>query len=558
METLRLIPEPKTVEWTGGRCGREALAREPQVEADGALLGEAYRLKLRSDGVRIAAGSDVGAFRARQTLAQLKAQAAADGSLPALRIEDAPAFRHRGVLIDISRGRVPRPERLKRRLAWLASMKINHVQLYFEHPFAFAFDPDISGEDAYGPDVVHDLDTFCRALHIELVPCFTCFGHLGKILSLPRYRGLAEVEFPAADWASATFLQRLHGATVNPDHPGTLPLFERLLGEFLPCFSAGSFNLCGDETYELGAHLGQPSSAALGELYARHVRNIAALAEAHGKAVMLWGDMLRKHPEAIGRLPAGATVLDWAYFPSNDFTRCRQFAEAGVPFWTCPSTRGFGALFNRVPEAAEVIRRQAEVAVAFGGEGLLNTDWGDFGHFNLPAASLHPLALGAALAWNPKTTDADFDAAFSRFVHPAEWAREAGALPMRATVSPFASVHPRLPEEAKEPLPKDVAEATAQAARCLAAAFDGAAPTDAFDETDARQLALAIRMIEFAARCDGGRWTGAEAVEQLDVLEKAYVPLWFEESLPRGVLDVHAWIFAPLRGRLLAQMDGAK
>ena len=547
METLRLIPEPKSVERLGGRCGRLALEREPKVVNDSAFAGEAYRLELGADGVRIAAGTDEGVFRARQTLAQLKAQVAADGSLPSLCIEDAPAFRHRGVLMDISRGRVPRPERLKRRLALLAAMKINHVQLYFEHPFAFAFDPDIAGEDAYGPDVVRDLDDFCQALHIELVPCFTCFGHLGKILSLPQYRALAEVEFPAADWAGATFLQRLHGATVNPDHPGTLALFEKLLGEFLPCFTAGTFNLCGDETYELGAHLGQPTSAGLGELYARHVRNIAGIAKKHGKSVMLWGDMLRKHPEAIGQLPDGATVLDWAYFPSNDFTRCRQFAEAGVPFWTCPSTRGFGMLFNRVPEAAEVIRRQVDAASAFGGEGILNTDWGDFGHFNMPAASLHPLALGAALAWNPKTSDGDFDAAFTRFFHSAEWAREAGALPVRAAVSPFAPVHPRLPEEARVSLTRDIAESTAQMAGRLAAAFGGAARTEGFDDTDARQLALALRMVEFAARCDGGMLAGAAAIERLDALEKAYVPLWFEESLPRGVLDVHARIFAPLR-----------
>lgn len=550
MEALRLIPEPKAVECLDGRCGREALAREPLFEPDPALPVEAYRLVLRPDGVSIASGTGEGAFRARQTLAQLKAQTAPDGSLPALRIEDAPTLRHRGVLIDISRGRVPRPARLKRRLEWLAALKINHVQLYFEHPFAFAFDPDIAGEDAYGPDVVRDLDAFCRVLHMELVPCFTCFGHLGRILSLPRYRALAEVPFPASDWAGATFLQRLHGATVNPDHPGTLPLFGKLLGEFLPCFSARSFNLCGDETYELGAHLGHPSSDELGGLYARHVRNIAALAEEHGKSVMLWGDMLRKHPGAVAGLPPGATVLDWAYFPSNDFTRCRQFAEAGVPFWTCPSTRGFGTLFNRVPEAAEVVRRQADAAVAFGGGGLLNTDWGDFGHFNMPATSCHPLALGAALAWNPKTSDAYFDAAFSRFFHPAAWAREAGALPPRAAVSPFAPVHPRLPEEAKAPLPQDLAEATAQTAGRLAAAFEGAPPTDAFDEADARQAALALRMAEFAAQRDGGLLDGAAAVAHLDALEKAYVPLWFEESLPRGILDVHARIFAPLRSRL--------
>lgn len=33
-------------------------------------------------------------------------------------------------------------------------------------------------------------------------------------------------------------------------------------------------------------------------------------------------------------------------------------------------------------------------------------------------------------------------------------------------------------------------------------------------------------------------------------IEKAYAPLWFAESLPRGLLDIHARGFEPMRQRL--------
>jgi hypothetical protein len=57
----------------------------------------------------------------------------------------------------------------------------------------------------------------------------------------------------------------------------------------------------------------------------------------------------------------------------------------------------------------------ARFGVEAGAAGLLNTDWGDCGHVNLPAASYHGLAFGAALSWNAGDGGdaADFDGRFS-------------------------------------------------------------------------------------------------------------------------------------------------
>lgn len=552
-ELPRLIPAPRRLERRPGWCGAEALAREPRTETDSSLAPEAYRLEAGEAGTKIAASGELGFFRARQTLDQLRLSAAGRG-IPALAIEDEPALPVRGVLLDISRGRVPRRARLERAIRRLAALKVNHLELYFEHPFRFAFDGDIAGEDAYSPDDLRALDALCRELHIDFVPCFTCFGHLGKILSLPRYRALAEAEFPASDWAHATFLQRLRGATVNPDAPGTRALFETILGEFLPCFSSPNFNLCGDETYDLGAHLGPGATGQeLAALYARHVWTIQEIAGKFGKTVWLWGDMLHKHPDTVPLLPTNATILDWAYFPSNDFTRCRLFAESGRRFLTCPSTRGFGMVFNRISEASDVIRRQTDAALRFGAAGLLNTDWGDFGHFNMPASSLYPLALGAAQAWNPDTSENDFDEAFSAYFHPVPLAKEAGEFPLRVVASPFAPVHPRLALEAQTPLDPGLAAEAVQRAEQIATAFAELEPTPFCDRAELDELALAARTIRWNALREAGTIPPAELISALDALEKAYTPLWFEESMPRGMLDIHARIFQPMRELLQRQ-----
>ena len=508
---------------------------------------ESYRLRIAPDGIVLAAPDAAGFFYALQTLRQIRAQSGA--ALPCLEIEDAPVWPLRGYYLDVSRGRVPRLEMLQRRIRLLASLKINHLQLYFEHPFRFRFDPAIAGDgDAYDADDLKALDAFCREHFIELVPSFTCFGHLGRILSLPQYRDLAEVEFPAPSWEAATWLQRLRGCTIHTRDPDAQDLLRRILDEFLPCFSSSRFNLCGDETYDLGKRTPDATPADLARQYVDHVLFLHKEAARHGKSLMLWGDMLLKHPDAIDNLPPGCEILDWAYFPSNNFEKCGEFIARGLSTVVCPSVRGFGRIFNAVEEARVVLAKYARTGQELGARGLLNTDWGDFGHFNMPPCALHGLALGAQLAWNPAhDAGKDFDRAFSKILfgagdsRPAELFALAGSVPAAVSAWPFAPLK-------NIPPPDDPSRALGIAAQAPAWAegFSGLAPTEWADETDHAQLALACRFLQVNALVASGA-PSSQTRPLLDELEKAYAPLWFVESCPRGLLDLHARGFEPMR-----------
>ena len=511
---------------------------------------ESYRLEIGPAQIVIAAPDAAGFFYALQTLRQIRAQSGA--ALPGLEIRDAPVFPLRGYYLDLSRGRVPRLDMLKRRIRLLAALKINHLQLYFEHPFRFAFDPAIAGDgDAYSADDLKALDACCREHFIELVPSFTCFGHLGRILSLPQYRDLAEVEFPAPSWEAATWLQRLRGGTLHTRDPRAQDLLRRILGEFLPCFSATRFNLCGDETYDLGKRTPNATPADLARQYTDHIRFVQQEAARHGKTLMLWGDMLLKHPETLDQIPAGCEILDWAYFPSNNFEKCGEFTARGLPTAVCPSVRGFGMMFNAVEEARAVLAKYARTGQRLGARGLLNTDWGDYGHFNLPPCALHGLALGAQLAWNPANDEGTaFDRALSAVIfgaddaRPAELFSRAGSVPAAVAAWPFAPLK-NIPPPA-DPGP---AREIATLASAWADGFTRLTPTEWADETDHAQLALACRFLQFGALLAAGA-PSKQTRPLLDDLEKAYAPLWFAESLPRGLLDIHARGFAPLRNQL--------
>lgn len=509
---------------------------------------ESYQLRITPRHIHITAPDAAGHFYALQTLRQIRQQTAPH-TLPCLTITDAPAWPLRGYYLDISRGRIPRLETLKRRIRLLASLKINHLQLYFEHPFRFQFDPDIAGaDDAYAPRDLQTLDTFCREHFIELVPSFTCFGHLGRILSLPAYRHLAEAEFPAPSWEDATWLQRLRGATIHSRDPEAQQLLRNILDEFLPCFSSPRFNLCGDETHDLGRRTPHATPADLARQYTDHLRFLHREAARHGKSLMLWGDMLLHYPDTLPALPDNSTILDWAYFPSNNFTKCHTFTERNLPTIVCPSVRGFGQIFNAVEEARAVITAYARTGHQHGARGLLNTDWGDYGHFNMPPAALHGLALGAQLAWNPANDpSADFDRAFSRVIFGAPTPRPAALFSQAGSVPPAISAWPFAPLK-NIPPPQDLSPvvAVAEQAPAWAAEFEKLPPTEWADETDHAQLALACRFLHLGAQL-ALQAPPSTTRRQLDELEKAYTPLWFAESLPRGLLDIHARGFEPLR-----------
>ena len=96
---------------------------------------EAYRLTIGQDFIEICAATSIGIFYGIQTLRQIIRQNGA--LLPNLKIEDEPYFNNRGFYHDVTRGKVPTLETLKQLVDRAAFYKINQLQLYVEHTFAF-------------------------------------------------------------------------------------------------------------------------------------------------------------------------------------------------------------------------------------------------------------------------------------------------------------------------------------------------------------------------------------------------------------------------------------
>src|SRR5947199_8427516 len=107
----------------------------PSVAIDSSLPRQGYRLRISDGGVELTAADDAGAFYGKGTLHQLRREHG--GELPLCEIDDSPDLPVRGVMLDVSRDKVPTMQTVEDLIDRLASWKVNQVQLYMEHTFAY-------------------------------------------------------------------------------------------------------------------------------------------------------------------------------------------------------------------------------------------------------------------------------------------------------------------------------------------------------------------------------------------------------------------------------------
>jgi len=387
------------------------------IESDAAPNhASGYKLQIARHGIEITYRDTGGLWAAKATLRQLRREYGR--KLPCLVIRDWPDFIRRGVMLDVSRGRVPKVETLLDLAEKLADFKINELQLYTEHTFAYRNYKSVwQSWGALTAQDIRRLDTRCRELGIDLVPNQNSFGHLRYFLEHPRVRPLAEVAEPYED-ASGEFVRR--PSTLAPNHPGTLPFLRGLYGELLPNFSSHFFNVGCDETWDLGRGQSKKicKTKGKGTVYLDFLKRVQREVAKHGKRAMFWGDIILKYPKLIGKLPKDVVALNWGYEANHPFDQeTALFKKSGIPFYVCPGTSTWMTMVGKQDNALKNLRRAASAGRKNGAIGYLITDWGDGGHPQPLPVSWLPLATGAAIAWNGRSiNEASFFSALSRDV----------------------------------------------------------------------------------------------------------------------------------------------
>ena len=405
---LNLLPYPRSLKWRAGNFilpKHRPLAAIRIVRTPAAPRHpEGYTLTIDRRGVQIEYRETGGLRAAAATLRQLLREYGR--RLPCLKIRDWPDFARRGVMLDVSRGRVPKLETLLDLAEKLSDFKINELQLYTEHTFAYKKHKSVwQSWGALTAKEIQTLDARCRELGIDLVPNQNSFGHLRYFLEDARLKKLGEIAEPFLA-ETKDFLRR--PTTLAPNHPGTLPFLRGLYDELLPNFSSPFFNIGGDETWDLGKGQSKKLCDARGKgrVYFDFLKKLQHEVKTRDRQMMFWGDIILKYPKLIRELPKNVIALNWGYEANHPFEKdAAQFAKAKIPFYVCPGTSTWQTIVGKHDNALANLRAAAKAGKKFGALGFLNTDWGDGGHPQPLAVSWPLFAAGAALAWNANALD---------------------------------------------------------------------------------------------------------------------------------------------------------
>jgi hypothetical protein len=357
-----------------------------------------YSIVCNNNGIILESSGEAGIFYGLQTLKQILEQTC--GRPPVFHIKDRPDFNARGLMLDISRCKVPTMDTLRACVRMMASLKLNQLQLYTEHTFAFSahetvwrgFSPVTSAE-------ILELDAYCRTHFVELVPNLNSFGHFARWLCHPQYRYLAECP---DGYTSTSGLHLPWSGTLSPNAK-SLTFLNGLYNEMLPNFTSRMFNVGCDETTELGKGKSTAKCKKNGTtaVYLDFLLKIDKLSHRYGRNIQFWGDIILHEPSLISKLPRDITALDWGYESDHPFeSQTMQFAKSGVPFYVCPGTSAWSSLTGRTANCIGNLSNAAKNGLKNKAAGYLITDWGDGGHHQYFPLSYMGIYCGAGYSWN--------------------------------------------------------------------------------------------------------------------------------------------------------------
>jgi hexosaminidase len=290
------------------QCGGPGQAL-PSMDED-----ESYSLEVSDKQARLNAATVVGALRGMETFLQLLESDRAGYYLPAVRIEDKPRFRWRGLLIDIGRHYEP-PEVLKRNLDAMAAVKLNVLHWHLTEDQGFRVESKkypklhLMGSDGlyYTQEQVRDIIAYASERGIRVVPEFDIPGH--STSWLVGYPELGSAPGPYQIERGAGIFE----PALDPTREEVYKFLDGFLGEMAALFPDAYMHIGGDENEgkqwdknpQIQAFMKAKGIKDSHALQAYFNGRLLQILTKHGKKMMGWDEVL--HPD----LPKNVVIHSW-------------------------------------------------------------------------------------------------------------------------------------------------------------------------------------------------------------------------------------------------------
>lgn len=281
-----------------------------QLVDDPALGDEGYRLVV-DDAIRLSARTDAGLLHAVQTLRQLlPAVAQTDYRLSHVVINDVPAYRWRGISLDVARSFLP-VEYLEKHIDRMALFKLNRLHLHLTDDQGWRIEikrypklVEIGGGSAveggragyYTQEQLKHLVAYAQARGVTIVPEIDMPGHVQAALA--SYNELACDDVENRSVYSGV---EVGFSVLCMEKPEVVyPFVRNVLEEVLAIFPSQEIHIGGDEIKH--------------PLYADFVGRTAAMVDEMGRTPVAWeeGSVADMKPNVLLQLWNDGYAIDAA------------------------------------------------------------------------------------------------------------------------------------------------------------------------------------------------------------------------------------------------------
>ena len=209
---------------------------------------ESYRINIEPQSVILEAETDIGALRGMETFLQLLDADEKGYFFPVVKINDAPRFPWRGLLIDVCRHFMP-VEVIKRNLDGMAAVKMNVLHWHLSEDQGFRVEcktfPKLHelGSDGlyYTQAQVKDIIQYAADRGIRVIPEFDLPGHATSwLVAYPELASLPGPYKIERGWG-------VFDPTFNPTIEKTYQFLDAFFKEMSALFPDEYFHIGGDE-----------------------------------------------------------------------------------------------------------------------------------------------------------------------------------------------------------------------------------------------------------------------------------------------------------------------
>lgn len=309
---------------------------------------------------------------------------------------ETPCIETVGIMFDVSRNAVLKPETMRFFLRKMALMGLSLAMMYTEDTYEVPGQPYFGHlRGRYSHEELRLLDDYADMLGIELCPCIQTLGHLNRVLHWPSLAHLKDNE-----------------EVLLADEEQTYAFLEQIIKAASAPYRSKRIHIGMDEAHGigLGTHLRKYGYESPHAIIRRHLARVLGIVKRNGLSPMMWSDMYFRPDsptggyydsgtpteDAIAAVSRDTTLVYWDYYHETE----QEYADMLQKHAVLPAPTAFaGGIWTwcgPAPDYDKTIAATVPALTACKKAGIslvLATAWGDNG----AEANLFTALLGMQL-----------------------------------------------------------------------------------------------------------------------------------------------------------------